>query len=201
MSTIIDKEKTPANDPLRVQLAHRLKQEREMRGLTIAALAGLSGVSKAMISKVERAEASPTADLLGRLSGAFGLTVSTLLARAETGAATSRHIRSAERVPWIDPETGYVRQALTPTGADPEMVLIELPPGKTVGYPASSYSVMRGQSVWVMAGRLTIREAGEDTVLDTGDCLAFDMTTLKDRTYINNSNTVTATYVVSIARR
>ena len=75
MSTIIDKEKIPADDPLRAQLAHRLKRERETRGLTIAALAGLSGVSKAMISKVERAEASPTADLLGRLSGAFGLTV------------------------------------------------------------------------------------------------------------------------------
>jgi hypothetical protein len=32
-------------------------------------------------------------------------------------------------------------------GADPEMVLNELPPGKTAGFPAASYTVMRGHSV------------------------------------------------------
>ena len=114
MSTIIDKEKIPADDPLRAQLAHRLKRERETRGLTIAALAGLSGVSKAMISKVERAEASPTADLLGRLSGAFGLTVSTLLARAEADGSGGRISRTGDQAGWTDPETGFRRLALSP---------------------------------------------------------------------------------------
>ncbi len=192
----------PTNDdPLSINLAARIRLERMSREWSIAELAAASGVSRAMISRIERAEASPTAALLGRLSGALGLTVSQLLARAETDGAVPRHMRGAERIPWIDPETGYVRHALTPPGADPEMVLIELPPEKSVGYPASSYSVMRGQSVWVTSGRLTIREDGEDTVLDAGDCLAFDMTTIKDRTYINTSETDVATYVVSVARR
>src|SRR6266478_9007342 len=65
---------------LTLAIARRLRAEREARGWTIADLAALSGVSKAMISKIERAEASPTAMLLGRLSGAFGLTLSRLLA-------------------------------------------------------------------------------------------------------------------------
>jgi hypothetical protein len=34
-----------------------------------------------------------------------------------------------------------------------------------------------------MRGRLTIREADENTVLDADDCLAFDLSVLKDRTY------------------
>ncbi len=72
----------PAPDPTD-GLARRLRLEREARGWSLGDLAARSGVSKAMISKVERAEASPTAVLLGRLSGAFGLTLSTLLARAE----------------------------------------------------------------------------------------------------------------------
>lgn len=192
----------PTNDdPLSANLAARIRLERMSRDWSIAELAAASGVSRAMISRIERTEASPTAALLGRLSGALGLTVSQLLARAETDGARPRHLRGADRTPWIDPETGYVRYALTPPGADPEMVLIELPPRKSVVYPASSYSVMRGQSVWVMSGRLTIREAGEDTTLDAGDSLAFDMTALKDRTYINPSETDVATYVVSVARR
>src|SRR5436305_735088 len=85
MSTIV-------NDPT-APLAARIALEREARGWSLAALAAKSGVSKAMISKIERGEASPTATLLGRLSGAFGLTLSTLLARAEH--AGGRLVRSA----------------------------------------------------------------------------------------------------------
>ena len=75
MSTIID-DPTP-------RLATTLRLEREARAWSLAGLAERSGVSKAMISKIERGEASPTAALLGRLSGACGLSMSTLLARAE----------------------------------------------------------------------------------------------------------------------
>lgn len=188
-------------DPLGELLATRIKRERDARGWSIAELADASGVSRAMISRIERAEASPTAALLGKLSGAFGLTVSQLMARAEADSTPTRLVRGEERETWTDPETGYIRHALTPSGADPEMVLIELPAGKSVGYPASSYTVMRGQSVWVMSGQLTIREGGEDTALQSGDCLAFDMSELKDRAYINPSATETAKYVVSLARR
>ena len=42
-------------------IAARLKAEREARGWSLAEFASRSGVSRAMISKVERGEASPTA--------------------------------------------------------------------------------------------------------------------------------------------
>jgi len=205
MSTIIEKHVSqPADtegDLLGGLLAARIRRERGARNWTIAELAAASGVSRAMISRIERGEASPTASLLGKLSGAFGLTVSALLAMAEADAATARLVRAAERVPWTDPETGYVRRALTPAGAEPEMVLVELPPGKSVGYPASSYTFMRGQAVWVMSGQLTIREGNEETVLSAGDCLAFDLALPSARRYTNPSATVPATYVVSLSRR
>ncbi len=201
MSTIIDKEKIPADDPLRAQLAHRLKRERETRGLTIAALAGLSGVSKAMISKVERAEASPTADLLGRLSGAFGLTVSTLLARAEADGSGGRISRTGDQAGWTDPETGFRRLALSPPGTEPEMVLATLPPGARIAYPASAYAFLQGQCVWVMSGSLTVEEGSGKTELASGDCLAFDLMTAKDCALINPSSSVPVTYVVALIRR
>ncbi len=53
-------------------IAERIRLEREDRGWSLSELAERSGVSKAMISKIERCEASPTATVLGRLSGAFG---------------------------------------------------------------------------------------------------------------------------------
>src|ERR1051325_7443045 len=120
MSTIVD-------DPTPV-LALRIRREREGRGWSLGDLAERSGVSKAMISKIERGEASPTAALLGRLSGAFGLTLSALLARAEH--ASGRLLRAADQPRWQDPETGYVRRQVSPQSDLPlDLVRVELPAG------------------------------------------------------------------------
>src|SRR5437764_460660 len=67
MSTIVDSVDST--------IAARVRGERTVRRWSLDELAERASVSKAMISKIERAEASPTAALLGRLSAAFGLTL------------------------------------------------------------------------------------------------------------------------------
>lgn len=188
-------------DPLGPLLAARIRREREARGWSVATFAEMSGVSRAMISKVERAEASPTAALLGRLSGAFGLTISALLSRAEADGSGGHLARVADQEVWTDPETGYTRRALSPPGADPELVLVELPPGAEVPYPAASYTFLRGQCVWVLAGRMTVRQGGDDTVLASGDVLAFDLSTPRDCALRNPSDAKSVRYLVALARR
>jgi transcriptional regulator with XRE-family HTH domain len=157
------------NDPTQ-SLAARIALEREARGWSLAELADRSGVSKAMISKIERAEASPTATLLGRLSGAFGLTLSTLLARAEDGG--SRLVRAAEQPQWQDPASGYVRRQVSPPRSDlpVELIRVELPVAASVTFPASSYTFIR-QLMWVLKGKLTFIEGETVHEMDPGDCL------------------------------
>lgn len=182
-------------------LASRIRREREARGWSIATLAAESGVSRAMISKIERAEASPTAALLGRLSGALGLTISALLARAEGDAGGGRVSRTATQQCWTDPGTGYRRRALSPPGAEPELVQVELPPGARIAYPAASYRFLRGQVVWLEAGALVIREGEEETTLGPGDALAYDLTTPRDCEFRNPSPTEDCRYLVTLSRR
>jgi transcriptional regulator with XRE-family HTH domain len=187
------------------QLAGRIRREREARGWSIAVLAAESGVSRAMISKVERAEASPTAALLGRLSGALGLTVSALLAQAEADAEADagnpRIRRAAAQEAWMDPETGYRRRALSPAGAEPELVFVELPPGARITYPAASYRFLRGQVVWLQSGRLVITEGLETSELHPGDALAYDLTTPRDCGFWNPSETEYCRYLVALTRK
>lgn len=159
----------PRSSPDARLLATRLKQERVRRSWSIAGLAQRSGVSRAMISKVERGEASPTAALLGRLSGAFGLTLSTLLSRAESSG--NRVSRSASQETWTDPSSGYVRRAVSPrTGGPLELVSVLLPEGAVVTYPASAYAFLYHQVV-VLSGTLRFREGTLEHVLRAGDCL------------------------------
>jgi len=180
-------------------LAARLRAEREARGWSILDLAARSGVSRAMISKVERNEASPTAALLGRLSGAFGLTLSTLLARSETDATgDGRVVRAAQQTRWTDPETGYVRRAVSPAGATPELVQVELPPGARIDFPKSAFTFLRGQCVWVLSGALEFVEGALTHQLRRGDCLALGPPS--DCSFVNPSRATPCVYLVALTR-
>lgn len=135
----------------------------------MADLAERAGVSKAMISKIERGEASPTATILGRLSGAFGLQLSMLLALAE--GAGDRLCRAADQPVWTDPETGYTRRVVSPRNGDMlELVEITLPPGVRISYPSSAF-IFQQQQIWVLQGSLVFEEGELVHKLEAGDCL------------------------------
>jgi transcriptional regulator with XRE-family HTH domain len=156
-------------DPLSASLAATVRAARVAGDLSVSELAERSGVSRAMIGKIERGEAQPTAALLGRLSGALGLTLSELVARAETG--DRRLVRAGDQPVWTDPDSGYRRRAVSPPGGGSlELVEVELPPGAEVSYPADSYAFIH-QQVWVLEGHLRFREGEVAHELDPGDCL------------------------------
>ncbi|MGK9052699.1 XRE family transcriptional regulator [Neorhizobium petrolearium] len=173
----------------------RLKIEREARGWSLAELAERSGVSKAMISKIERGEASPTATVLGRLSGAFGLPLSVLLALAER--AEQRVAPHAEQPVWTDPETGYTRRAVSPPNALLELLEVSLPPGVRVPYPASAFAFQH-QQIWVLSGRLDFQEGPTLHHLTEGDCLLLGPPA--DCVFFNPDREP-ARYVVALTRR
>lgn len=149
-------------------LGQRVRAERQGRGWSLSDLSERAGVSRAMIHKVERGESSPTAALLGRLCGAFGFSISTLIARAEAG--TERLSRLADQPVWVDPETGYRRRHVSPSTAPAEIIEVELPPGARVSYPAAAFAFQR-QMVRVVDGMLTFGEGEEVHRLVAGDCL------------------------------
>ena len=156
-------------DDTTLRIAGRIRAERETRGWSLADLAGRSGVSRAMISKIERGEASPTAALLGRLSGAFGLTLTTLLSRAEDDR--ERLCRRGEQALWRDPETGYLRRAVVSRPGLPlELTEIVLPPGAVVAFPREAYLFIR-QAIWVLEGALEFSEGARLHHLEAGDSL------------------------------
>lgn len=176
-------------------LAARLRLEREARAWTLADLATRSGISRAMLSKIERGEASPTAALLGRLSAAYGLTLSQLFARAEQGGQMAR---VADQAVWRDPETGFLRRSLSPPGAAPlELVWGELPQGARIAYTPASYRFIADQQLVVIEGAVTIRQGDTAFELRAGDCLRWRPP--QDVTF-ENVGTALCRYIVAVLR-
>lgn len=180
------------------QLSQRLKTERISRGWSLTELTERSGVSRAMINKIERGESSPTASLLGKLSGAFGISLSTLLARAEN-SQKGNLIRAQDQTIWIDPETGYIRTQIIskPDENLPlDIIKVELPAGKSIAYSAASFTHIC-QTIWVYEGELTFTEGLETHQLNEGDVL--ELGSPKQREF-KNQTSKPCKYIVTVLR-
>jgi transcriptional regulator with XRE-family HTH domain len=151
------------------RIARRVREGRQALGLTLDELAERSGVSRAMISRVERAEASPTAVLLGRLANALQTTLSDFF--REEGA-NGPLVRAADQPVWRDPATGYLRRNVTAEGPGLDIVDVTLPPGARVTYDNAAAPYAADQVVWVLEGRLRMGLGDEIHDLAAGDSLA-----------------------------
>jgi len=168
------------------ELGTRLQSLRAQQGLSLGALADRSGVSKTMIARVERAESSATAALLGRLCAGLGVRLSSLIAAADRPATPLS--RFPDQPVWRDPKTGYLRRQVSPPAASSSLEITEitLPPGKKVAYRAWTANAY-AQQILVLSGELHLRTGDERFVLRKGDCLDFDV--LRPNAFENRGKT------------
>jgi transcriptional regulator with XRE-family HTH domain len=152
------------------RLGARIRALRQSRNLTLDMLAERSGVSRAMISRVERGESSPTAALLDRICAGLGIFLSTLF-RDEDHAGPL--VRRGDQPVWTDPASGYVRRNVSPagTGSGIEIVDVEMPAGGRVLLDAPRSAHRLDQQVWVLAGEMVVTLRGVEHRLAVGDCL------------------------------
>lgn len=154
-------------------LAGEVRFHRKQRGLALEALAELSGVSRSMISKIERAETTPSTAVLSRLAEALGVTFARLMA-----PATEREVLHipANRQPVLrDEASGFRRRCLSPVlpGRGIDWVLNSLPAkastGEFVGH-------RRGVSeyIYVSKGKLRAIIGDRTVILAEGDSLYFE---------------------------
>ena len=178
--------------PLDARIGSRLKALRLGAGLTIDGLASASGVSRAMISRIERGEASPTAALLARLANALGTTLSQFFA---DGLEQGPLARAATRPVWRDPANGDLRRAVTPDSFPADIVDVTLPAGVAVTYD-NAVPLAIEQVVWVLEGHLELTFGDEIHVLGAGDCLQMRL----DRPItFRNATTANVRYAVVLA--
>jgi len=157
------------------RLAHRIRAERIARSWSLDEMAKRSGVSRAMIHRVEGGISSPTAALLGKISGALRISMSALFREASV-EPDKRLVRAEDRNPWRDSETGYVREPINSeinkedrNSHTPQITRVTLPPGARVPLPRSAFEFI-AQAVWVLEGTLHFIEGDMIYELDADDC-------------------------------
>ncbi len=155
------------------ELGGRVLDFRRERGLTLEALAERSGVSRAMISKVERGEKNPTLVVAAKVAEGLGVSLSRLV-----GIEERREVIVVPRdrqMVMRDPRTGFERWLLSPTfgGRRVEFIRNVVPKGATSGeFPPHRRGVE--EYLVVENGRLKATLAGDEHLLEEGDALYFE---------------------------
>lgn len=160
------------NASLDAKLASHLKTIRQSRALSLDALAHLSGISRATLSRIENGDTSPTAAHLGKLAAAHSVPVSHLLAQVESAPVPM--VRANDQKEWTDPETGFVRRGVSPPAENLTGEVIEghLPAGQTISYHAPTISGQQ-HHVLLQTGRLQITIDTTVYLLEAGDTLRY----------------------------
>lgn len=154
------------------RIAQRIKSLRLERKWPLEELAGRSGVSRASLSRIENGEVSPTASVLCKICGAFGLTLSRLMVLVEEDFAPL--VPRVDQVVWTDPETGYCRRAVSPPaeGLSGEVVECLLKPSTRIAYDRPPRPGLEHHLV-MLDGALTLTVDGVAYSLSPGDCLRY----------------------------
>ena len=121
---------TEMNDDILTQLPQRLREARLAHGLSMESLSKQSGVSRSMVSQIERGESSPTIATLWNLTRALKLDFGVLL--DEVPDPVQIEVLRADDVPMIDNlGAGCHLRVLSPTevAAQRDIFDLRLDPG------------------------------------------------------------------------
>jgi transcriptional regulator with XRE-family HTH domain len=178
------------------RIAARARALRAACGLSLEALADRSGVSRSMLSLIERGESSPTAVVLEKLATGLGVTLAALFdAPPSTDAAPSPVARRADQPEWRDPASGYVRRNVSPPAPPQPMRIVEVrfPAGGRISFDNGTPV---HQQVWMLDGTMEVTAGADRHRLQAGDCLAMQ---LDQPTTFHNPTRKAARYAVVIA--
>jgi transcriptional regulator with XRE-family HTH domain len=182
---------------LNQRIANRVRELRRARGISLDALAGQTGVSRSMISLIERGESSPTAVVLDKLAAGLNVTLASLFDPPQSGkkASTGPISRRADQAEWKDPATGYVRRNISAANVAMPMQIVEVqfPAGGRVAFEGSFRELRVAQQIWVLEGSIEVTVGNDHHRLQQGDCLSMQ---LDGPTMFHNPTRKPARYIV-----
>jgi len=157
-----------------LRIAQRLRHLRAERTWSLDELAKRSAVSRATLSRLENAEVSPTASVLGKLAAAYGLTISRLMHMVEDDFAPL--VRREAQPVWTDLSIGFRRRSVSPPTQTlaAEILECELEPGTRITYDAPPRSGLE-HHLLLTEGQLQVSISGQTYDLQPGDCLRYQL--------------------------
>lgn len=164
----------PSNHEITLRLASRLKDERKDKGLSLDALAKLSGVSRSMLSQIERGQSSPTVASLWNLTRALEVDFAELLDEKADAFGPILDVVRGESTPVIHNKNArcLIRILSAPADVgDTEVYDIHFESGACLD--SSPHSAGSVEALTVLEGSLSVTSDGQSENVATGDTIRY----------------------------
>ena len=161
-----------AADAITHHLGGRVKELRAQSGWSLDALAKASGVSRSMLSQIERQRANPTLVVALRIARAFGVELGELL-RLPGVSSRITVIRAGDRAYHYRSDKDCSLRTLSPLNLekDVEMYEVRLQPGGALR--SSAHFEGTREYLTVAKGQVRVESAGEGDDLVVGDSASY----------------------------
>src|SRR3954471_13518160 len=168
------KNSTPADlaDAINRHLGSRVKQLRTAKGWSLDALANASGVSRSMLSQIEREQANPTLAVTMRIAQAFAMPLGDLLEMPEASSAVTV-IRGDDRAFHYRSDKFCRLRTLSPLNLekDVEFYEVQLQPGGALR-SAPHFEGTR-EFITVQQGEIRLESGDDSEALLPGDSASY----------------------------
>jgi rhodanese-related sulfurtransferase/transcriptional regulator with XRE-family HTH domain len=165
----------PADQPALAELiAGNLRELRAHAGMSVDALAKLSGVSRADIEKIELGKDQPSLEVVWKFARALRVPFATLVTAAERQRTAVVRLRSSQARKLVGSEGRFGSRPLFPTSERGPVEFYELWLAGHSREDAEAHQPGTRENLVVTAGRLVLELAGESHRLEAGDAIAFD---------------------------
>jgi transcriptional regulator with XRE-family HTH domain len=171
-----ERTKTDASDDpadlINRHFGSRVKQLRTARGWSLEALANASGVSRSMLSEIEREQANPTLAVTMRIAHAFSMSLGELL-EMPTATSSVNVIRAADKAYHYRSDKSCRIRTLSPLNLekDVEFYEVQLQPGGALR-SAPHFEGTR-EFLTVQKGQIRVESGDDSEELVPGDSASY----------------------------
>lgn len=152
------------------EIGPRLQAFRKERKLTLADLSVMSGVSRSMLSEIERGNANPTYGTLWHLTRALEIDLNSLISGASEERSDRIDLQPGNLTPTIRSADGSCTlHILSPAGMTPliEWYLLDFEPkGRLISEPHGAGTV---EHLHCTEGEIMVRSAASEMVVRAGE--------------------------------
>ncbi|EED36722.1 transcriptional regulator, XRE family with cupin sensor domain [Luminiphilus syltensis NOR5-1B] len=158
----------PAIDPAALRLGQRVVEMRQNNGQTLDQLASASGVSRSMLSQIERGKANPTLAVTYRIAQSFGLSIGEMVDDPSLGSPIEVVHGSDPGNLFRDDEECRIR-TLSPLHMEKNVEFYELVLAPGAALSSAPHFVGTRELLTVTAGRAAVVTEASESALNVGD--------------------------------
>ena len=162
----------PPAEAIHQHLGSRVKHLRSARGWSLEALANASGVSRSMLSQIEREQANPTLAVTLRIARAFGLSLGELL-EMPGAASTVTVIRADEHNYHYRSDKDCRIRTLSPLNLEKDVEFYEVRLQAGGALRSAPHFEGTREFLTVQKGRIRVESAGDVEELNPGDSASY----------------------------